>query len=94
MAYVTLRVLDPIAPIKSCWCEQSLPSAIKQLMDGLNPIELAKLGQPCMMDLWFSCYLPLIKVQLVGVAKTMENMDKMIDIVIKFCELHVSDDKV
>lgn len=94
LAHVTLRVLDPIAPIKPCWCEQSLPSAIQRLMDGLNPVELAKLGQPHMIDLWFSCHLPLIKIQLVGAAKTVGNVDKMIDVVIKICDLHVSNDKV
>lgn len=94
LAHVTLRVLNPIALINPQWCIESLPCAIKRLMDKLNPVELSKLSQPCMMDIWFSCYLPMIKVQLVSPAKVMGNMDKMIDIVVKICDLHVSDDQV
>ena len=94
LAHVTLRVLGPVASISPQWCTESLPSAIKRLMDKLNPVELSKLGQPHMMDIWFSCYLPLIKVQLVSSAKAMGNMDKTIDTVIKICDLHVSDNQV
>lgn len=91
---MTLRTLDPIAPVNPCWCEQSIPSAVQQLMDVLNPVKLSKLGPPHMLDLCFSCYLPLIKTQLVGVAKSVEVTDKMVDIVTKFCDCHVSDDQV
>ena len=94
LAHVTLRVLNPIAPINPCWCEESIPFAMQRLMDALNPVELAKLIQPHMLDMWFSCYLPLIKVQLVGANKIVGNLDKMIDTVVKFCDLHVSDHQV
>ena len=94
LAHVTLRVLEPIAFINPQWCIESLPSAIERLMDKLNPVELSKLGQPHMMDIWFSCYLPMIKIQLVSPAKAMGNTDKMIDTIIKICDLHVGDDQV
>ena len=87
-------MLNPIAPVNSRWCEESLPFAMQRLMAALNPVELAKLNQPHMLDLLFSCYLPLIKAQLVGAAKILGNMDKMVDTIVQFCDLHVSDHQV
>ena len=91
---MTLRVLNPVAPINPYWCEESLLSAIQRLMEALNSVELTRLDQPYMVDMQFSCYLPLIKIQLFNGARTIGNMDKLIDAIIRICDLHVSDDQV
>ena len=91
---MTLRVLDPIASVNPHWCKESIPSAVQRLISALNSLKHAKLDKPHMMDMWFSCYLPLIKVQLVSAAKTVESSERIIDTVIKICDLHVSDDQV
>lgn len=94
LAHVTLRVLNPIASVNPHWCKESIPSAVQRLISALNSLVHAKLDKPHMVDMWFSCYLPLIKVQLVSAAKTVESSERIIDTVIKICDLHVSDDQV
>ena len=94
LAYVTLRVLNPVTPINPCWCEEPVSLALMRLIDALNPDQFTMLDQPHLLDLWFACYLPLIKIQLISAANTVENIDRMIDTVIKICDRHVSDQQV
>ena len=94
LAYVTLRILNPVAPVSPCWCEEPVSLALLRLMDALNPDQFAILDQPHMLDLWFSCYLPLINIQLISKANAIENSDRMIDTIIKVCDRHVSDHQV
>ena len=87
-------MLNPVAPINSNWCEEPLQSAIQRLMEAFNFVEPTKLSQPHMVDMQFSCYLPLIKIQLFNGTKAIGSMDKLIDGIIRICDLHVSDDQV